>query len=136
MSEGATLKDAAALAGVREATVRNWVTKGRSGLDPYAEFVEAIERARAQFRKDLINQVSIAAGADQPQSWRAALELYKELEGSSRNAERAKAREEITEEILARLRTRLDSEAFARVVEALCDEGSAEVPASGARGVH
>lgn len=136
LAEGATLKDAAALAGIREATVRNWVTKGRSGMRPYAAFVEQIERARARFRKGLIDQVQIYAGADQPHSWRAALALYQELEGSSRGAERAKAREEITDEILGRLRTQLDSATFARVVEALCDEGSEPLPSTSSRGVH
>lgn len=136
LEEGATLADAAALAGINKATVYGWNTKGRAGIEPYAAFVEAAARAKAQFRKGLIDQVNIYAGADQPQSWRAALELYKERCGSSRGAERERAREEITEEILDRIRTRLDPPTFARVVAALCDEGGDEVRGQGARGLH
>lgn len=133
---GMSLSDAANLAGVATSTVYQWQSKGRSGTEPYASFAEAVARAKAEAKKCLIDQVKMYATADQPHSWRAAMELYRELMGSSRGAERAKAHEEVTGEILDRLRARLDPETFARVVDALCDEGGSELPAGGARGVH
>lgn len=127
LEDGASLADAAALSGVGKGVAYEWNAKGRSGLDPYTAFTEAVTRARAQFRQGLIGNVKDHAKGDADDSWRAALALYKELCGSSRGAERAKAREEITEEILDRLRTRLDTETFGRVVAALCDESSGAV---------
>jgi len=70
LEEGCTLSDAAALAGINATTVYGWNTKGRAGIEPYAAFVEATARAKAGFRKSLIDQVNMYAGADQPQSWR------------------------------------------------------------------
>ncbi len=129
LADGASLADAAALAGVGKGVAYEWNAKGRAGQTPYTAFTEAVTRARAEFRQSLIGHVREHAGAEAKDSWRAALELYKELSGSSRGAERAKAREEITEEILDRLRSRLDQDTFVRVVAALCDEGGDEVPA-------
>lgn len=123
-SDGARVADAAQAAGIDQATFYRWMARGRSGESPYSEFREAVERARAEFRNGLIGRVMQYADSGDTGSWRAAFELYKELEGSSRGAERAKAREEVTREILERLRAGLDSETFARVVDALCDEGS------------
>lgn len=133
LEKGLSLADAAQLSGVGASTVYQWQAKGREGIEPYAEFAEAVARARARAKEILIDQVQMYAQADQPQSWRSALELYKELMGSSRAAEMERAREEVTGEILDRLRARLDPPTFARVVDALCDEGGGEVPPAGYR---
>lgn len=128
ITNGARSDDAAQAAGISRTTFYSWLSRGRAGEEPYADFADAVERARAEFKNGLIGRVMQYADSGDPGSWRAAMDLYKELEGSSRGAERAKAREEVTREILERLRTRLDSEAFARVVEALCVEDSGELP--------
>lgn len=136
LEKGVPQVDAARLAGISPATFYAWMARARDGEQPFLDFSEAVERARARAKESLIDQVQMYAGADQPQSWRAAMELYRELHGSSRGAEREKAREEVTGEILDRLRTRLDTEAFGRVVAALCDEDRGEVSGRGARRVH
>ena len=136
LEKGLSVADAANLCGVGTSTVYQWLAKGREGIEPYAEFADMVACARARAREILIDQVQMYATADAPDSWKAALAAYKELMGSSLNAEREKAREEVTGEILDRLRAQLDSETFSRVVDALCVEGGRELPGAGARGVH
>ncbi len=49
VASGVSLRDAARAVGVREKTVRSWITRGRrDGTGSYAEFVTAIEAARAR----------------------------------------------------------------------------------------
>lgn len=136
ISNGARVDDAAQAAGIHRGTFYQWMAKGRAGEQPYSDFHDAVERARAEFKNGLIGRVMQYADSGDPGSWRAAMDLYKELEGSSRGAERAKARDEVTREILDGLRARLDSETFARVVEALCVEGGGDVPAGSERRIH
>lgn len=131
LEKGVSRADAARLSGIHPATLQAWLARGRDGEEPYASFSLDVERACARARENLIDQVQLYATADQPHSWRASLELYKELMGSSRGAEKAKAQEEVTREILDRLRQRLDPETFRRVAEALCDEGGDELPGRG-----
>ena len=136
LEKGVPQVDAARLAGISASAFYGWLQRGRDGEQPFADFSDAVERARARAKEVLIDQVLMYATADQKDSWRAGIALYQELHGSSRGAEREKAREEVTGEILDRLRTRLDSEAFSRVVAALCDEGSGELPGRGASRIH
>ena len=136
ITQGARPADAAVQAGVGRSTYYEWMAKGRSGESPYADFAERVERARAEFKNGLIGKVMQYADSGDPGSWRASMDLYKELEGSSRGAERDKAREEMTRTLLDRLRARLDQETFARVVRALVVEDSGELPTRSARSVH
>ena len=136
ITQGARPADAAVQAGVSRSAFYHWTSLGRDGDERYTDFVEAVERARAEFKNGLIGRVMHYADSGDPGSWRASMDLYKELEGSSRGAERDKAREEMTRTLLDRLRARLDQETFARVVRALVVEDSSELPAGGARSVH
>lgn len=52
VAAGASLPDAARAAGVHPSTVKGWVTRGRRGDNPYAEFVGELEAARQDREPD------------------------------------------------------------------------------------
>ena len=54
---GTPEKFAAEAAGVPERTFHYWCQQGRDGIEPYASFVTAVERARAIGAKNLLTRV-------------------------------------------------------------------------------
>jgi hypothetical protein len=66
--DGAFLKTACSDVGICEKTLRNWKTKGRNGIAPYAKFVEALERAEVQSENVYVASIRRAAEHD----WKAA----------------------------------------------------------------
>lgn len=72
--EGYTLANAAGLAGVSAATVREWIRRGegtddRPGTEPYATFATAMARAQAEVEAEAVACIRAAAEGGQ---WRAA----------------------------------------------------------------
>lgn len=54
---GTPEKFSAEAAGVPERTFHHWCQQGRDGIEPYASFVTAVERARALGAKHLLTRV-------------------------------------------------------------------------------
>lgn len=69
--EGSTYKIAAECNGVTEQTLFVWIRKGKDGLEPYAAFAEAIERARAEFKQEALREIRQAALPSGMPDWKA-----------------------------------------------------------------
>ena len=52
-----TIKDACAVAGIGESTFYLWLLKGMSGEQPYLQFVEMLQLARARVRTTLVDEI-------------------------------------------------------------------------------
>ncbi|HMJ14160.1 MAG TPA: hypothetical protein VK524_22245 [Polyangiaceae bacterium] len=59
---------AAPAAGIPWNTCKEWLAKGRDGVEPYAQFGEDVEMAKAAWATFMIQRISSASGKD----WRAA----------------------------------------------------------------
>jgi len=66
---GGTYAAAARYVGVTETTLYEWLAKGRDGLQPYATFAEAVEKARAEAEMKFVGVVRQAAESG---TWQAA----------------------------------------------------------------
>lgn len=68
---GNTRKDASESNGVAYATFIKWIHLGESGIKPYVQFLEQVNKAEAEARIACVNViVQVAAKGD----WRAAME--------------------------------------------------------------
>ena len=47
---GVSQADACRVVGVREPTLKMWLTKGRKGQEPYADFAAAVDKARQEVK--------------------------------------------------------------------------------------
>ena|SRR6266567_7178476 len=52
-----TIKDACAVAGIGESTFYLWLLKGMTGEEPYLQFVEMVQLARARVRSSLVDEI-------------------------------------------------------------------------------
>jgi hypothetical protein len=52
-----TIKDACAVAGIGESTFYLWLLRGMAGEEPYLEFVEMVQLARARVRTSLVDEI-------------------------------------------------------------------------------
>lgn len=68
---GNYLDTAAALAGISENTVRNWVKRGEAGETPYDAFLRAVKRASAKAEAEEVGKVR-RAGND-PRFWASSM---------------------------------------------------------------
>jgi hypothetical protein len=75
LRNGADRRAAAEYAGVPDGTVRSWLSRGRGGLEPYAEFAGEFEAAEAEAAVRMAKVVFDAAHA--AKDWRPALEWLK-----------------------------------------------------------
>lgn len=73
LRNGALRKDAAKFAGVNDAMVRQWIHRGRMGMEPYVTFVTEVETAEAEAAIRMTQVIFTAAAKD----WRAAAEWLK-----------------------------------------------------------
>jgi transposase len=122
LADGASLAAAAEMAGIHPATMGRWMQRGEDETaEPYCGFRQAVSRARAGYEQDLINQILLFARADQPQSWRAAIELLKvqfpDRYGDAR-IQRVVERK-ITEVLLERARKCLPQEHYTALLDEL-----------------
>ncbi len=62
------MKLAAPAVGVSWNTCKEWLSKGRDGLEPYAQFVADVEQAKARWATNMVLSISAASRND----WRAA----------------------------------------------------------------
>lgn len=70
VAAGAPIPIAAASAGVPKSTWRDWLAKGREGVEPYAAFVEAMESAKAAFAAGAVRKITAAGEFDwHPLAW-------------------------------------------------------------------
>jgi hypothetical protein len=67
LEEGNTLKCSALCAGVSESTVMIWRRKGREGIEPYAQFLQATKEAESRIERKMISGITSA------DDWRAKL---------------------------------------------------------------
>jgi hypothetical protein len=65
------VKEAAPAAGIPWNTAKDWLAKGREGVEPYARFVADVEEAKATWAAFMIQRISSASAND----WRAAAYL-------------------------------------------------------------
>lgn len=70
VAAGAPIPIAAAAAGVPKSTWRDWLAKGREGIEPYAAFLEAMESAKAAFAAGAVRKIAVAGEFDwHPLAW-------------------------------------------------------------------
>ncbi|MBK8173172.1 MAG: hypothetical protein IPK60_22955 [Sandaracinaceae bacterium] len=65
---GAYIETACGAAGILRQSMYEWLRKGQAGVEPYAEFYEAVTAARDQAELSALNSITEAAQSD----WRAA----------------------------------------------------------------
>lgn len=70
IERGNTLKNAAALAGINEATLHRWMERGREGETEFCEFCKSIDTSLAKSQDRAVRAFVSAFGDD----WRAAQE--------------------------------------------------------------
>lgn len=68
LREGNSIDDSCALAGIAESTYHNWRNWGEAGDEPYRSFLEAVKRARAEFRSEVLRLMRQAV-ADKTMNW-------------------------------------------------------------------
>jgi hypothetical protein len=73
LRNGAQRTDAATFAGITPSLLKQWVYRGRQGMEPYITFVTEVESAEAEAVLRMTQIVFTAAAKD----WRAALEWLK-----------------------------------------------------------
>lgn len=117
---------AAALAGIHRDTFYGWMERGRRGEQPFADFSDAVTRARAKAEADAVE--TVRAGMADPKTGAERAQWYLERTAPDRFARRDKVIVEnlVNEELtaaMARLRERLPSEVFQQVIDALADDG-------------
>jgi len=69
---GSSLRGAAAHAGISPGTITDWLSRGRTGEEPYASFAARCDLARAAWEVRSLEQIEAAAagGAWQAAAWR------------------------------------------------------------------
>jgi hypothetical protein len=72
--DGNTRQCAAQLGGVHKATLLDWLARGRSDEQPFADFADRVAKADAEAEAEMVGCVRDAAKSGAPGTWRAALE--------------------------------------------------------------
>ena len=72
LKEGAYKVHAANAAGVSISALEHWLQLGRAGTEPYVQFAEDVDRARAQDALRNQQVISAAAVSKVPGDWKAA----------------------------------------------------------------
>lgn len=112
-------EQAAALAGVNEKTLDDWLSKGRKGIAPYADFVREFDIAKAQGERQSVVRIQKAAAGGQ---WQADAWILERRHPKRWGPKVRLIVEEEQREFLDRLRARLTPEAYAAVIRAADDE--------------
>lgn len=66
--KGATWAMAAQVAGIGRSTLMEWKARGKTGEQPYADFLDRLKRAQAERAEEALEKIQSAAGT----SWQAA----------------------------------------------------------------
>lgn len=72
IGEGLYMNHAAACAGVTDRSVREWMTRGANGEEPYAAFCSAVKIAEATAARDALGRVRRAATGEGSHPWQAS----------------------------------------------------------------
>lgn len=116
------------LAGVSRPTYHAWMAAGEEGAQPYADFLAAVRRARAEGEQQRLKQVREGVNGSGIPDWRANAWIlerrYPDKYGASVTVR--KAEENALELIIDRLREGLDPETFARCLVVIVGEGGEE----------
>jgi hypothetical protein len=74
IAQGCDQKTACSICGIGERTFHEWKEKGLEGKAPYADFFDAVSKARNEFKRALIACVVLGArgGLPKPADWKAA----------------------------------------------------------------
>jgi hypothetical protein len=75
--EGLPLKTAAGIAGVPYATVREWISKGKDGVEPFLDFAADIEISQAFAQRDYLRRMTAAKG--DPRRQRVLAHVFERL---------------------------------------------------------
>lgn len=126
LEQGCTLDIAAECAGITATTIHCWMAKGREGMAPYAEFEQAVTRARGNLKKRLISEVRSGEipggkGSAPLKDWKARLELLKALDPHTFGDQRTvnvKLEKEL-EKVVDKLEKHLAPDVFRAVMEVL-----------------
>lgn len=118
---GNYLETAASVAGVSSRAVRKWMVRGDAGEEPFATFAQDVRKAIAESEAhDVVQLAKLAKEGDAKAiQWRLE-RRHRERWGSQIKVV-TEVREQAVEEILGRLRERLDPRAFQAVLLALSD---------------
>ena len=71
VGDGNYIETAAKLAGISKACLYNWITRGKTGEEPFAAFVDALEKAEARSEAQAVANVRQAGKL--PQFWAAEM---------------------------------------------------------------
>jgi hypothetical protein len=71
VQDGCYIETAAKLAGIAKATLYNWTKRGKDGEQPFAAFLDALEKAEARAEADAIRNIRQAGKL--PQFWAAEM---------------------------------------------------------------
>lgn len=126
IKEGAYLETATEAAGIGLSTMYLWLDRGADGEEPYAAFLEAVTRARAEAEIDLLRAVrkGDAKGTGFGEAKAAAFLL--ERTRPNRYAQRVNVKvEEAVTKVLEGVRRICSPEDFARVL-AWCERSDSE----------
>lgn len=132
--EGNYPETAAQSEGVHRDTYYSWMERGRKGEKPFAEFSDAVTRARATAQRKMLAHVAKAAPKD-PENARWYLErTAPDLYGRRDKLVVENLVSQELDTFLARLEQRLPTEIYERVLAALTDDaagdGAARPPSS------
>jgi len=119
VAAGNTLIHAARAAGVTSETARNWTKWGEEGREPYAQFMEKVDVAKAKAITDSVESVRHAARTD----WRAA-KFHLEYVQSRQNSPANIARQ--LEEILQVIEDVLGADEAKKVLRAIVERAGSE----------
>ncbi len=134
VEKGATLEVAAECSGFHQATLYEWMQRGRAGEEPFAEFAESVTRARARCKADMLRAISTAVtpGEFGVDDWKARAWILERTDraGFGVKVEVMQRVEGTFRDVIERLRAELDPATYQRVVEimsrALAGSGAGE----------
>ena len=86
IKKGSYVKPAVQAAGLNYNTWLNWVRKGKKGIQPYADFYEKLEQAKAESETDIVEMLneSIESGNTGVAQWMLSRKFPKRWEKTER----------------------------------------------------
>jgi transposase len=140
IQEGHYVEQAAKMSGISKRTFYNWKERGEAGEEPYASFLHAVEKAEAVAEGMLLDEIRTAqpathagngGGGSGADLWQAkAWIMERRWPGRWSGRVRLTVDHELAA-LMKRLEAKLDTETFAKVVDASREDVAAE-GASGA----
>jgi hypothetical protein len=133
IAEGCTVDDAADLSGISRASVFSWMQRGHSGEQPFADFLDATTRARAQAKAEAIKVVREGKMMNGDRDWRASLTLLERqypAEYGPQQAVTVKVENELEKALdkLEGIKAKIGEDAYRMVLAAIAGETGGETP--------